>query len=83
MTKYLACIKQARGVNQNDCRMLSKEYLKCRMERSAFILQALCQTYANVVGRNLMAPDEMKNLGFANDPASSSQETSVSSGQKR
>ncbi|KAK4991812.1 Cytochrome c oxidase assembly protein cox19 [Elasticomyces elasticus] len=49
MLAYLRCLKAKRGVNENECRMLSKEYLQCRMER------------------NLMAPDEMKNLGYAEE----------------
>lgn len=47
MTSYLSCIKRTRGINQDDCRQLSKAYLQCRMDK------------------NLMAVDEMKNLGFA------------------
>lgn len=51
MTSYLKCIRSSRGVNRDECRMLSKDYLKCRMDK------------------NLMAPDEMKNLGYAEGPA--------------
>ena len=46
---YLRCLRRVRGLNDQECRMMAKEYLKCRMEN------------------NLMAPDEMKNLGFAED----------------
>ena len=46
---YLRCLRRVNGKNDDDCRMMAKEYLKCRMEH------------------NLMAPDEMKNLGFAED----------------
>lgn len=35
MTEYLACLKRARGVNDPECRLLAKAYLKCRMDRSA------------------------------------------------
>ncbi|RPA84668.1 hypothetical protein BJ508DRAFT_205769, partial [Ascobolus immersus RN42] len=31
--RYLACLKKAKGTNQMDCRLLAKEYLKCRMDR--------------------------------------------------
>lgn len=48
MTSYLSCIKTHRGQNDEECRQLSKAYLKCRMDR------------------NLMAVDEMKNLGYGN-----------------
>ena len=44
---YLSCLKKAGGTNRDDCRMMAKQYLECRMEH------------------NLMAPDELKNLGFA------------------
>lgn len=49
MKQYLRCLRAHRGVNDDECRMLSKSYLVCRMER------------------NLMAPDEMKNLGYAEE----------------
>ena len=49
MKSYLRCLRTYRGVNDTECRMLSKAYLQCRMER------------------NLMAPDEMRNLGFAEE----------------
>ncbi|TQS32045.1 hypothetical protein Golomagni_07654 [Golovinomyces magnicellulatus] len=34
MKNYLACMKQARGVNENQCRELAKSYLSCRMDRN-------------------------------------------------
>ena len=43
---YLRCLRRVNGKNDDDCRMIAKEYLSCRMEH------------------NLMAPDEMRNLGF-------------------
>ena len=46
---YLRCLKHVGGQNDQKCRLMAKEYLKCRMEH------------------NLMAPDEMKNLGFEED----------------
>ncbi|KAA8909173.1 hypothetical protein FN846DRAFT_1009481 [Sphaerosporella brunnea] len=33
MVEYLACLKRVRGANDHTCRMIAKEYLKCRMER--------------------------------------------------
>ncbi len=33
MSSYLSCLRQHRGVNENECRMLSKSYLQCRMDR--------------------------------------------------
>lgn len=50
IARYLRCLKMAGGTNHDECRLLAKSYLKCRMDN------------------NLMAPDEMKNLGFAGDP---------------
>ncbi|KAK0730544.1 cytochrome c oxidase assembly protein COX19 [Lasiosphaeris hirsuta] len=50
MMTYLACIKKVKGVNEDECRMLAKNYLRCRMDR------------------NLMAKDDLKNLGFAEGP---------------
>ncbi len=43
---YLRCLKGFKGHNDEECRLMAKAYLKCRMDN------------------NLMAPDEMKNLGF-------------------
>jgi cytochrome c oxidase assembly protein subunit 19 len=50
MKSYLRCLRAHRGMNDDECRMLSKSYLQCRMDN------------------NLMAPDEMKNLGYDNTP---------------
>lgn len=33
MKQYLRCLRAHRGVNDDECRMLSKNYLVCRMER--------------------------------------------------
>lgn len=33
MMTYLSCIKKVKGVNENECRMLAKSYLACRMDR--------------------------------------------------
>lgn len=33
MMSYLGCIKKVRGVNEDECRMLAKSYLTCRMDR--------------------------------------------------
>jgi cytochrome c oxidase assembly protein subunit 19 len=54
ISSYLRCLKKPRaasgkiqaGVNDEECRIIAKEYLQCRMDR------------------NLMAKDEMKNLGL-------------------
>ena len=34
MKDYLRCLKSHKGVNDNACRVLSKAYLSCRMERN-------------------------------------------------
>lgn len=34
MKQYLRCIKSKRGVNDEECRQLSKSYLQCRMDRN-------------------------------------------------
>jgi hypothetical protein len=33
MMSYLDCIKKVKGVNEDECRMLAKSYLTCRMDR--------------------------------------------------
>lgn len=33
MKQYLKCLKSHKGVNDEECRALSKSYLTCRMER--------------------------------------------------
>ncbi|KAL6928391.1 Cytochrome c oxidase assembly protein cox19 [Hanseniaspora valbyensis] len=32
MNKYLKCLKITKGVNAENCKILSKKYLKCRMD---------------------------------------------------
>ncbi|KAL2261853.1 hypothetical protein VTK26DRAFT_3173 [Humicola hyalothermophila] len=34
MLSYLSCIKKVKGVNEEECRMLAKSYLGCRMDRN-------------------------------------------------
>jgi cytochrome c oxidase assembly protein subunit 19 len=56
ISSYLRCLKQPRpsldngkiqaGINDEECRLIAKDYLQCRMDK------------------NLMAKDEMKNLGL-------------------
>lgn len=50
MKRYLECLRASKGVNVDPCRMISKDYLRCRMDK------------------NLMAPDEMRNLGYTDEP---------------
>lgn len=33
MTKYLACMKKVKGMNDPECRDLAKSYLVCRMDK--------------------------------------------------
>lgn len=33
MADYLKCLKRARGQNDHECRLIAKEYLKCRMDK--------------------------------------------------
>lgn len=83
MASYLTCLKRQRGVNQHDCRMLSKEYLQCRMDR---YLQPHTDTKDlkpdRAICRNLMAPDEMKNLGYAPDQVAADKAASAASAKK-
>ncbi|KAH8148636.1 uncharacterized protein LAJ45_07347 [Morchella importuna] len=32
MTTYLECLKKAKGTNDMACRLIAKDYLKCRMD---------------------------------------------------
>lgn len=34
MKRYLSCMREAKGVNVDDCRLLGKAYLQCRMDRN-------------------------------------------------
>ncbi|KAK4143286.1 uncharacterized protein C8A04DRAFT_37648 [Dichotomopilus funicola] len=34
MTAYIDCIKKVKGMNEDECRMLAKSYLGCRMDRN-------------------------------------------------
>ena len=33
ISSYLRCLKSAKGVNDEECRVLAKGYLKCRMDK--------------------------------------------------
>jgi hypothetical protein len=33
MMNYLSCLKKVKGVNEDQCRLLAKSYLGCRMDR--------------------------------------------------
>lgn len=46
MVRYMRCLRD-HAHNNTECRVASKEYLECRMER------------------NLMAKEDLANLGFA------------------
>lgn len=35
MTRYLACMKRVKGMNDPECRNIAKSYLACRMDRLA------------------------------------------------
>ncbi|GMG43663.1 unnamed protein product [Aspergillus oryzae var. brunneus] len=68
---YLKCIKSQRGVNDEECRKLAKGYLACRMDK---YVQSHQDSYmeglwllTEVWFRNLMAPDDFKNLGLIFD----------------
>ncbi|KAF7065012.1 hypothetical protein CFC21_071197 [Triticum aestivum] len=54
---YLACLKST-GAQSEKCRMFSKKYLECRMER---ILNHVVLAQS----RNLMAKQDMSELGFS------------------
>lgn len=54
MRKYLECMKVTRGENAHNCRLLAKEYLKCRMDN---------QLMDQDQWKNLGLPDD------ASDPA--------------
>ena len=86
MVSYLACIKRLRGTNDPECRTLAKSYLSCRMDRYVVLyvtpLSDVCIKAKDIVhNRNLMAKDEFKNLGFAEDTPKESNKTSEGGGK--
>ena len=91
MMKYLDCMKRVKGVNENECRMLAKSYLSCRMERwvtpwryhaPALVPGPLCQKLTGSVCSNLMARDELKNLGFAEEASKGGENATEEKGVK-
>jgi cytochrome c oxidase assembly protein subunit 19 len=68
MQSYLGCMKKKRGMNDPECRDIAKAYLTCRMDRCAKHLPLWwILTNGRYNDRNLMAKDEFKNLGFADN----------------
>jgi cytochrome c oxidase assembly protein subunit 19 len=63
-------MKKVKGLNDPACRNLAKSYLACRMDRwvssKSPIVFAHSEANSNS-HRNLMAKDEFKNLGFADE----------------
>lgn len=80
IASYLQCLKSAKGVNDERCRKMAKGYLSCRMDKYVFCLKKKENKNIQLVfpslrlgglvadlytlSRNLMAPDEFKNLGL-------------------
>ena len=80
MTDYLACLKKVRGTNDDECRMLAKAYLQCRMDQWVSLPLFLGARrdgrvrgcYSRIIrgltlfccASNLMLKDDFKNLGF-------------------
>ncbi len=87
---YLSCIKKVKGVNEDECRMLAKSYLTCRMDRWVIyglpvVLSSFAVTEVHTnkgADRNLMARDEFKNLGFKEKQTPATQGGSVEAGVK-
>lgn len=68
MQSYLGCMKKKRGTNDPECRDIAKAYLTCRMDRCAkYLPLRWVVSNGRYNYRNLMAKDEFKNLGFADN----------------
>ncbi len=50
MKQYLRCLRSHRGINDDECRQLSKGYLQCRMDRYDYPLLLLLSEYSGVAG---------------------------------
>ncbi|KAK9470455.1 uncharacterized protein V1510DRAFT_404997 [Dipodascopsis tothii] len=37
MRKYLKCMSESRSVNVQDCRLMARDYLNCRMDRGLML----------------------------------------------
>jgi hypothetical protein len=44
MMEYLSCLKKVKGVNEEECRQLAKNYLACRMDRFVLPNVFFCST---------------------------------------
>jgi hypothetical protein len=53
MASYLRCIKSHRGLNDPECRNLSKSYLSCRMDRYVARLSSAAHLYPVSAARRL------------------------------
>lgn len=73
MQRYMSCLR-ANSSTSSPCRPLSKEYLDCRMSKSAVLhaVDAICTE--NPLCRGLMERDEWKNLGFDSKGAQKGQD---------
>lgn len=64
MQRYMDCLRNNESTS-SPCRVLSKEYLDCRMNRSVNMFKCRAQLL-NTPSSGLMERDEWKNLGLAN-----------------
>lgn len=81
MMGYLDCMKKNKGMNDPECRNLAKSYLACRMDRC--VPGVICNGLMLNHGRNLMAKDEFKNLGFGEDkPADDKKDDAADKGKR-
>lgn len=65
MRNYLSCLKKTHNINEMECRLVAKAYLKCRMDQSVFPIPTHLPVRSHWATRSgLMVPDEFKNLGF-------------------
>ncbi|KAG5523468.1 hypothetical protein RHGRI_035315 [Rhododendron griersonianum] len=65
--EYISCLKSA-GHNSDKCRNFSKKYLECRMEKLGKEKVAPVGTAScRAEGRNLMAKQDMSELGFGRE----------------
>ena len=75
--EYLQCLKDAKGAAEN-CESIAQQYLQCRMDRSVFLIHSsitdsvelqhrtpyLTVMHVLDMSRNLMAKQDMHELGF-------------------
>lgn len=60
--EYLRCLRRVKGTNDQECRMMAKEYLRCRMEQ--YVVYLSIMLWSRLVWRSVVKHDDDQRFDF-------------------